>query len=72
MKDVLNFIRVLKISASADFVLIGNKNEGGYVVIILKGEFTQRNIMQINTESTINSIATDFLRSYSEHLEALK
>ena len=69
MKDVLNFIRVLKISASADFVLIGNKNEGGYVVMILKGEFTQRNIVQINTDNTINSIAANFLRSYAEHLE---
>jgi hypothetical protein len=70
MNDLLKFIKELKDKTGADFVVVGNKGEEGFILAIKRDEFEQRNIMPLDTDNTIDSIVGSFLCSYDEYLEA--
>ena len=69
MNDLLKFIKELKDKTGADYVVLGNEGEMGFILAIQRDEFEQHNIMPLDTESTIDSIVDSFLLSYDEYLE---
>jgi hypothetical protein len=69
MNDLLEFIKELKDKTGADFVVLGNEGEEGFILAIQRGEFEQHNIMPLDTDNTIDSIVGSFLWSYDEYLE---
>jgi hypothetical protein len=69
MNELLKFIKELKDETGADFVVLGNHDEGGFILAIQRDEFEQHNIMPLDTENTIDSIVGSFLCSYDDYLE---
>jgi microsomal dipeptidase-like Zn-dependent dipeptidase len=65
MNDLLKFIKELKDKTGADFVVLGNEGEDGFILAIQKGDFEQHNKMPLDTENTIDSISDSFLQSYA-------
>ena len=72
MNDLLRAIKELKDKTGADFVVIGNDGEEGYILALQKDGFEQHNKMPLDTENTVDSIVGSFLWSYGEYLEDLR
>jgi hypothetical protein len=66
MINLLKSMQELKDKTGADFVVLGNHDEDGFILAIQKGNFEKHNIMPLDTENTIDSIADSFLQSYSD------
>ena len=73
MNNVLQMIKELKEKTGAEAVVVALTDTINSItefrVMLVLGEFTQDNVMPLDTHNTVDSIADSFLQSYADHQE---